>query len=160
MARILVIDDQVSIRRVVRRALTLDGHEILEASEGEAGVALLASRGADLVITDIFMPGQDGIVTLREIRKRFPAVKVMVISGGDETGLMDLRRSEEHTSELQSLAYLHLASFFLWIRRPPRSTLFPYTTLFRSLREIRKRFPAVKVMVISGGDETGLMDLR
>jgi DNA-binding NtrC family response regulator len=104
MARILVIDDQESIRRVVRRALTLDGHEILEASEGEAGVALLASRGADLVITDIFMPGQDGIVTLREIRKRFPAVKVMVISGGDETGLMDLRHDAELLGAVTSLS--------------------------------------------------------
>src|ERR1041384_7930106 len=42
------------------------------------------------------------------------------------------RRSEEHTSELQSLAYLVCPLFFLMIRRPPRSTLFPYTTLFRS----------------------------
>src|ERR1041384_6257537 len=41
-------------------------------------------------------------------------------------------RSEEHTSELQSLAYLVCPLFFLMIRRPPRSTLFPYTTLFRS----------------------------
>src|ERR1041384_5853753 len=41
-------------------------------------------------------------------------------------------RSEEHTSELQSLAYILCPLFFLRIRRPPRSTLFPYTTLFRS----------------------------
>src|SRR4030067_210521 len=43
-----------------------------------------------------------------------------------------LTRSEEHTSELQSLAYLVCRFFFLRIRQPPRSTLFPYTTLFRS----------------------------
>src|ERR1041384_3004857 len=42
-------------------------------------------------------------------------------------------RSEEHTSELQSLAYLLWPLFFLMLRRPPTSTLFPYTTLFRSL---------------------------
>src|ERR1041384_6788568 len=42
-------------------------------------------------------------------------------------------RSEEHTSELQSLAYLVCRLLFLMIRRPPRSTLFPYTTLFRSI---------------------------
>src|ERR1039458_9616001 len=41
-------------------------------------------------------------------------------------------RSEEHTSELQSLRHLVCRLFFLMIRRPPRSTLFPYTTLFRS----------------------------
>src|SRR4030067_1020531 len=44
----------------------------------------------------------------------------------------ELLRSEEHTSELPSLAYLVCRLFFLIIRRPPRSTLFPYTTLFRS----------------------------
>jgi DNA-binding NtrC family response regulator len=103
VARIIVIDDQESIRRVVRRALELDGHEIFEASEGEAGMELLAKQGADLVITDIFMPGQDGIVTLREIRKRFPGVKVLVISGGDETGLMDLRRDAELLGAVSSL---------------------------------------------------------
>src|SRR3989338_8026183 len=43
-------------------------------------------------------------------------------------------RSEEHTSELQSQFHLLCLLFFLMIRRPPRSTLFPYTTLFRSLR--------------------------
>src|SRR3990172_8411327 len=42
-------------------------------------------------------------------------------------------RSEEHTSELQSRLHLLCRLFFLMIRRPPRSTLFPYTTLFRSL---------------------------
>src|SRR2546422_6051924 len=48
------------------------------------------------------------------------------------------------------------------IRRPPRSTLFPYTTLFRSVtvRRIRKEFPGVKVIAMSGGDSTGRLDLR
>src|SRR5437879_10185388 len=108
MARIIVIDDQEPIRRIVRRALEQEGHEVLDASEGEMGMQLLERHTADVVITDIFMPGQDGILTLRQIRKQFPAVKVIVISGGDSTGLLDLRhdRSEEHTSELQSPMYL------------------------------------------------------
>src|SRR2546425_338366 len=49
-----------------------------------------------------------------------------------EAGVEIEIRSEEHTSEIQSLAYLVCPLFFLMIRRPPRSTLFPYTTLFRS----------------------------
>ena len=56
---------------------------------------ILESHSFDIVITDIFMPGQDGIVTLRQIRKRFPTVKVIVISGGDSTGMMDLRQDAE-----------------------------------------------------------------
>lgn len=79
------------MRRILQRA----GHEVREASEGEAGLRLLAQAGADLVITDLFMAGQDGIVTVRRIRKEFPHVKVIVVSGGDSTGLMDLRRDAE-----------------------------------------------------------------
>jgi DNA-binding NtrC family response regulator len=103
MARILVIDDQDSIRRVVRRALEQDGHEVFDASDGELGMEILESNSFDVVITDIFMPGQDGIVTLRQIRKRFPAVKVIVISGGDASGLMDLRQDAELLGAVKSL---------------------------------------------------------
>jgi len=103
MARILVIDDQESIRRVVRRALEQDGHEVFDASDGELGMEILESQSFDVVITDIFMPGQDGIVTLRQIRKRFPAVKVIVISGGDSSGLLDLRQDAELLGAVKSL---------------------------------------------------------
>jgi len=103
MARILVIDDQESIRRVVRRALEQEGHQVLDASDGEMGIAVLARHSADVVITDIFMPGQDGIVTLRQIRKRFPTVKVIVMSGGDSTGTLDLRQDAEFLGAVRSL---------------------------------------------------------
>jgi len=103
MARIIVIDDQEPIRRIVRRALEQDGHEVLDASEGEMGMRLLEQHAADVVITDIFMPGQDGILTLRQIRKQFPAVKVIVISGGDSSGLLDLRHDAELLGAVKSL---------------------------------------------------------
>ena len=103
MARIIVIDDQEPIRRIVRRALENDGHTVLDASDGEAGMALLEREPADVVITDIFMPGMDGIQTLREIRKRFPATKVIAISGGDSSGLLDLRHDAELLGAMKSL---------------------------------------------------------
>jgi DNA-binding NtrC family response regulator len=103
MSRILVIDDQEPIRRVVRRALEQDGHEVFDASDGEIGMEILESQSFEVVITDIFMPGQDGIVTLRQIRKRFPDVKVIVISGGDSTGIMDLRQDAELLGAVKSL---------------------------------------------------------
>jgi DNA-binding NtrC family response regulator len=103
MARIIVIDDQDSIRRVVRRALELERHDVFEASDGAMGIELLRKEGADIVITDIFMPGQDGILTLRQIRTQFPDVKVIVMSGGDATGLMDLRRDAELLGAVKSL---------------------------------------------------------
>ena len=104
MAHVVVIDDQEPIRRLVRRALEKDGHEVLEAGEGEAGMALLDRAPVDVVITDIFMPGMDGIQVLREIRKRFPAVKVIAMSGGDSSGLMDLRHDAELLGAVKSLS--------------------------------------------------------
>src|SRR6266545_4446375 len=103
MARILVIDDQEPIRRIVRRALEQAGHDVLDASDGEMGMEILARHSADVVITDIFMPGQDGIVTLREIRKRFPTVKVIVMSGGDSTGTLALRQDAEFLGPVKTL---------------------------------------------------------
>jgi DNA-binding response OmpR family regulator len=95
MARIILIDDDDDVRRPIRRFLERAGHQVLEASDGEAGLNLLAQSGVDLVITDIFMPGQDGIVTVRRIRKEFPQVKVIAVSGGDRSGRLDLRRDAE-----------------------------------------------------------------
>ncbi len=95
MARIIVIDDNDAARGTMRRVLEKAGHEVLEASDGDAGLKLLAETGVTLVITDIFMPGQDGIVTLRRIKKEFPGVRVIAVSGGDATGRIDLRKDAE-----------------------------------------------------------------
>ena len=103
MARILVIDDQESIRRIVRRALEIEKHQVMDASDGEMGMEILKRHGADVVITDIFMPGQDGIVTLRQIRKEYPDVKVIVMSGGDSSGMLDLRKDAELLGAVKSL---------------------------------------------------------
>jgi len=95
MARIIVIDDNDAARGTMRRVLEKAGHQVLEATDGDAGLKLLAESGVTLVITDIFMPGQDGIVTLRRIRKEFPGVRVIAVSGGDATGRIDLREDAE-----------------------------------------------------------------
>ena len=73
MARIILIDDEEAVRKTARRVLERAGHQVLEASDGEVGLTLLAEAGADLVITDIFMPGQDGIVTVRRISEGVPS---------------------------------------------------------------------------------------
>src|SRR6059036_4081190 len=87
----------------MRRVLEKGGHQVLEASDGEAGLKLLAETGVTLVITDIFMPGQDGIVTLRRIKKEFPGVRVIAVSGGDATGRIDLRKDAELLGAARSL---------------------------------------------------------
>ncbi|MDP3911576.1 MAG: response regulator [Gemmatimonadales bacterium] len=104
MARILVNDDDAHIRNTVRRALESRGHHVTLVSDGAAAEAALAQNPTDLLITDIFMPGQDGIVTLLHVRKTFPALKVIAMSGGDSTGLIDLRRDAEMLGAARSLA--------------------------------------------------------
>jgi len=103
MARVIVIDDQEPIRRIVRTALERAGHEVLDAADGEVGLQLLERHATDVVLSDIFMPGMDGIQMLRQIRRQFPAVKVIVMSGGDSTGMLDLRRDAELLGAVKSL---------------------------------------------------------
>src|SRR6266704_3580210 len=95
MARILVIDDDPDIRDTVRRILDSRGHSVETASDGAAAIGPIAQRAPDLVITDIFMPGQDGIETLVELRKAFPTLKVIAMSGGAGGGLINLLHDAE-----------------------------------------------------------------
>jgi CheY-like chemotaxis protein len=104
MACVVVIDDQEPIRRIVRRALEQAGHQVLDAEDGELGLQLLERHPVDVVVSDIFMPGMDGIQMLRQIRKQFPAVKVIVMSGGDSSGMLDLRRDAELLGAVKSLS--------------------------------------------------------
>jgi CheY-like chemotaxis protein len=90
-----VIDDDEHIRETVRRVLASRGHTVEDADDGRAGIAYIAQHAPDLVITDVFMPGQDGIETLLELRKAFPKLKVIVMSGGDSTGLINLLHDAE-----------------------------------------------------------------
>ncbi len=82
MAKILVIDDEKDIRVVLRQVLEREGHEVHVAAGGDEGLELLASNGADVVITDIIMPGIDGVATLGKIKENWPSLPVIVISGG------------------------------------------------------------------------------
>ena len=86
MARILCIDDEESIRSLISRCLRPSGHEVVEASDGAEGINLFESSRFDLVITDLFMPGKEGIETILDLRERFPGVKILVVSGGIPSG--------------------------------------------------------------------------
>jgi DNA-binding NtrC family response regulator len=85
MATILVIDDQEPIRGLLRRALEEANYEVLEASNGRLGLELYGERLAELVITDIFMPEMNGLEMMLELKRNFPEVKVIVMSGGLES---------------------------------------------------------------------------
>jgi two-component system response regulator CpxR len=82
MATILVIEDDAAMRRLILRVLGSRGHALLEAENGHQGLALLENRQPDLIITDILMPGKEGIETIREVVGRWPGTKIIAISGG------------------------------------------------------------------------------
>ena len=82
MARIFVIDDEPSLRRLVRSMLESDGHEVDEAENGARGLERLLENDYDLVITDVLMPEEDGIVVAKEIMRLHANTKVLAISGG------------------------------------------------------------------------------
>ena len=81
MTKILVIDDDIRIRRLMNRILSAAGHSIIEANDGREGINLARSDQPGLIITDILMPGMEGMETLLEIRKIMPQTKVLVVSG-------------------------------------------------------------------------------
>jgi CheY-like chemotaxis protein len=82
VARILVIDDELDIRSLVSRILRQAGYEVIEASNGNEGTRLFRENLPDLLITDIIMPEKEGIETIMELRRDFPNLKTIAISGG------------------------------------------------------------------------------
>jgi DNA-binding response OmpR family regulator len=82
MARILVIDDEPSVRELLCAMLIEDGYDVAQAADGNAGMKLFRERPADLVITDLIMPEKEGIETILELRRHFPEVKIIAMSGG------------------------------------------------------------------------------
>jgi DNA-binding response OmpR family regulator len=82
MARILVIDDEPSVRELLYAMLIEEGYEVVEAADGKAGMRLFQECPADLVITDLIMPEKEGIETIMDLRRDFPDVKIIAMSGG------------------------------------------------------------------------------
>jgi CheY-like chemotaxis protein len=88
MSKILIIDDDVMTRDMLRETLQQKGYETAEAKNGKEGIRMLRQDGPfALVILDIFMPEKDGLETIMDIRKNIPGLKVIAISGGGDMGL-------------------------------------------------------------------------
>jgi DNA-binding response OmpR family regulator len=89
LATILVIDDDQNVRVTLRRILASAGHDVHEAGDGDSGLALCSEIAPALVITDILMPEKEGIETIRELKRAHPSVRIIAISGGGRSGIMD-----------------------------------------------------------------------
>ena len=82
MAEILIVDDEEQVRTALKQVLERAGYEVAVAATGNEGLELMQQEGADLVITDVIMPGIDGITTARKIREKFRDTRIIVMSGG------------------------------------------------------------------------------
>src|SRR5690554_7154197 len=96
MGKILVIDDEKSIRRALKEIFEFENYEVDEAEDGKEGLEKATSQYYDVIFCDIKMPKMDGMEVLAALQKEKVDSPVIMISG----------RSEEHTSELQSRPHL------------------------------------------------------
>jgi len=96
MARILVIDDDIQLRGLLRSILERAGYEVYEAANGRIGLELQRQLNSDLIITDIFMPEMEGTELLMGLRDEFPQVEVIVMSGGGNVHDVDFLELAEN----------------------------------------------------------------
>jgi two-component system, NtrC family, nitrogen regulation response regulator NtrX len=84
--RILIVDDEASIRDTLRMILEYEGYDVLQAATGEDGVRMIEREAPDLVFLDIKMPGMDGLEVLQKVRHLTDSTPIVVISGHVEQG--------------------------------------------------------------------------
>lgn len=91
MGKILLIDDEIESRNLVKEALEEEGHAVAEAVEGKAGIMEYRKEAVggtpyDLVVTDLVIPeGLDGLEVIIQLKREFPNVTIIALSGGDDS---------------------------------------------------------------------------
>jgi DNA-binding response OmpR family regulator len=87
--RILVVDDNADLRESLCLLLRQIGYEAEAARDGQHALGIQRARPADLVLTDIFMPGTDGIETIQAFRREWPGIRIVAMSGGGAVATRD-----------------------------------------------------------------------
>lgn len=82
MATVLLVEDDPQVRSMLHDTLEEEGHTIKEAENGREAIDAYRKDPADIVVTDIIMPGKDGVEALHILKRDFPDIKVIAISGG------------------------------------------------------------------------------
>ena len=110
MATILIIDDEESIRSLLKEVLERANHRVLEARDGLEGLALYQQNTVDLVIMDILMPGTDGLEATLQLTREYLDAKVIAMTGAqgdrnflDVAKLFGARRVIEKPFDLDKL---------------------------------------------------------
>lgn len=90
MPSILVVDDEDQIRQLIRDTFERAGYTVHEACDGKQALQQYRAEPADLVVMDILMPDQDGLESIMTLRREYPSVKVIAITGGtDMIGILN-----------------------------------------------------------------------
>jgi two-component system, cell cycle response regulator CpdR len=99
MSRVLIVDDEESMRLLVARAIAMDGHDITTASDGAEALDILSSADSpfELVLTDIQMPVMDGIALALSAARDFPQLTILLMTGYAE--------QRERASGLNAIVY-------------------------------------------------------
>lgn len=119
MARILLVDDEDSVRSFLKRGLELDGHTVETACDGEDGLDLLITRNGafDLLLTDVRMPLMDGIALAHAAQEHWPALTILIMTGYSD--------QHERAQSLENLAGILLKPFTLGELRAQVSRVLP-----------------------------------
>jgi CheY-like chemotaxis protein len=88
--RIVFMDDDEAIQRLVQMILTKEGYQVRVACNGLEGMKLLEEEPAELVITDLVMPVQEGLESIMLLRRKYPEIKIIAVSGGLQRGVIDM----------------------------------------------------------------------
>jgi CheY-like chemotaxis protein len=88
--RVLIIDDDIIFRQAIAKLLERTGYEVLQAANGDDGIDAFTRHPADVAIVDIFMPGQGGLQTIDQLRRRGPSAKILAVSGAS-AGTLDIK---------------------------------------------------------------------
>ena len=81
MAKILIVDDDSAVQATIRLLLERAGHSVMVAGDGRKGLAIFEAGDFNLLLLDIFMPGMDGLETMRLVHQQQPRIPIIVISG-------------------------------------------------------------------------------
>lgn len=95
MAHILLIEDDELYRNMLAHFLRRAGHHVIEARDGLEGMNQFQSKPADVVITDIVMPEQEGLETIRQLHARRPELNIIAISGAGAESPLYLKIAEK-----------------------------------------------------------------
>ncbi len=82
--RVLIIDDEMNVRKILRVILEDEGYEVEEAASGSEGMEIYRDHHVDLIIADIFMPDMDGLEVIMDLRRSSTDTKIIAISGGSD----------------------------------------------------------------------------